>query len=85
MAGIPASSLRKARDFQKRHFAEYGIASPQLELFADGDQQNDTDLPSLTAGEEAILDKIRDFSVESSSPLSALVLLEELKALLEAD
>ena len=85
MAGVPASSLRKARYFQKRHFAEYGIASPQLELFADNEQPSDTDLPSLTAGEEAALDKIRDFSVESSSPLSALVLLEELKALLEAE
>ncbi len=85
MAGIPASSLRKARYFQKRHFAEYGIASPQLELFADNEQEGDTDLPSLTAEEEAVLDKIRDFSVESSSPLAALVLLEQLKALLEAD
>ena len=85
MAGVPASSLRKARYFQKRHFAEYGIASPQLELFADNDQQPDTGLPSLSQEEEAVLDKIRDFSVESSSPLSALVFLEELKALLEAD
>ena len=85
MAGVPASSLRKARYFQKRHFAEYGIASPQLELFADNEQDSDTDLSSLTSEEEAVLDKIRDFSVESSSPLSALVLLEELKALLEAD
>ena len=84
MAGVPASSLRKARYFQKRHFAEYGIASAQLELFADNSQQADTDLPSLSAEEETVLDKIRDFSVENSSPLSALVLLEELKALLEA-
>lgn len=85
MAGFPASSLRKASYFQKRHFAEYGIASAQLELFADVDPQSDTDLPSLTEVEEAALDKIRSFSVESSSPLSALVLLEQLKALLEAD
>lgn len=85
MAGVPASSLRKASYFQKRHFAEYGIASAQLELFADNDQQGDTDLPSLTEVEEAVLDKIRAFCVESSSPLSALVLLEELKDLLEAD
>ncbi len=85
MAGVPASSLRKARYFQKRHFAEYGIASPQLELFADNEMSIDTDLPSLSTGEEAVLEKIRDFSVEHSSPLSALVLLEELKDLLEAE
>jgi len=85
MAGVPASSLRKARYFQKRHFAEYGIASPQLELFADNEQQSDTDLPSLSEEEEAVLTKIREFSVERSSPLTALVLLQELKALLEAD
>jgi len=85
MAGVPASSLRKARYFQKRHFAEYGIASPQLELFADNEQQSYTDLPSLSEEEEAVLTKIREFSVERSSPLTALVLLQELKALLEAD
>ena len=85
MAGVPASSLRKARYFQKRHFAEYGIASPQLELFADNAREDDTDLPPLSEEERVVLDRIRDFSVESSSPLSALVLLEELKALLEAD
>ncbi len=84
MAGVPASSLRKARYFQKRHFAEYGIASPQLELFADHDEVGD-ELPALTSEEETVLDKIRNFPVESSSPLSALVLLEELKALLEAN
>jgi DNA mismatch repair protein MutS len=83
MAGVPTSTLRKARYFQKRHFAEYGIASPQLELFADQEPEKE-DFPALTAGEEEALEKIRDFSVESSSPLSALVLLEELKALLEA-
>ncbi|HKL60055.1 MAG TPA: DNA mismatch repair protein MutS [Sphaerochaeta sp.] len=85
MAGVPAASLRKARFFQKKHFAEYGIASPQLELFADNGQTNESDLPTLTTGEETVLDRIRDFSVESSSPLSALVLLEQLKALLEAE
>jgi len=84
MAGVPASSLRKARYFQKRHFAEYGIASPQLELFADHGEVGD-ELPALTSEEETVLDKIRNFPVESSSPLSALVLLEELKALLEAN
>lgn len=83
MAGIPTSSLRKARYFQKRHFAEYGIASPQLELFADHEGDG-VDLPALTAQEEEVLEKIRLFSVERSSPLAALVLLEELKAKLEA-
>ncbi len=85
MAGVPASSLRKARYFQKRHFAEYGIASAQLELFAGNEEDGKTDLPSLSTEEEAVLDKIRHFSVEKSSPLSALVLLEELKTMLEAD
>ena len=85
MAGVPAASLRKARFFQKKHFAEYGIARAQLELFTDNEQTNESDLPTLTTGEETVLDRIRDFSVESSSPLSALVLLEQLKALLEAE
>ncbi len=83
MAGVPTSALRKARYFQKRHFAEYGIASPQLELFA-GQEPESEDFSALTAEEEKVLQKIRDFSVVNSSPLSALVLLEELKALLEA-
>ena len=75
--------FRSARYFQKRHFAEYGIASPQLELFA-GQEPESEDFSALTAEEEKVLQKIRDFSVVNSSPLSALVLLEELKALLEA-
>lgn len=82
MAGLPASSLRTARNFQKKHFAEYGMASPQLELFADH-EQGQTDLPSLSGEEEQVLSRIRDFSVESSSPLSALLFLEELKGMLE--
>lgn len=84
MAGVPASSLRKAKQFQKRHFAEYGIASSQLELFADNDQDDSSEHPVLNAEEAAVLEKVRAFDVESSSPIAALLLLEELKDMLEA-
>ena len=89
MAGVPAKSLRTAKLFQKKHFAEYGIANPQLDLFASVASQDIDDIehefPSRSKEEEAVLDSIRNFDITRSTPLSALLLIEDLKKRLEAD
>jgi DNA mismatch repair protein MutS len=85
MAGIPAQTLRTARSFQKRHFSEYGTADPQLDLFSGNDPaEGETLLAGPTEAESTVLDRIRMFDIPSSTPLSALMLLEELKQTLEA-
>lgn len=86
MAGIPAKALRTALSFQKRHFSEYGIANPQLDLFASEPMGTDiAGLPVLTEVEADVLERIKEVDIPSSTPISALLLLEELKKKLEAN
>ena len=73
IAGLPRSVIKEATSFQHRHFADYSsFSSCQGNLFAVEDKEDD----SL---EREILEEIRAFDVDSSSPLSALQFLSELK------
>lgn len=89
MAGVPSRSLRTAKLFQKKHFAEYGIATPQLDLFASCDsvdiEEIEEKFPSHSKQEEEVLNSIKAFDVAHSTPISALLLIEELKKILEAN
>ncbi|MFA6783777.1 MAG: DNA mismatch repair protein MutS, partial [Sphaerochaeta sp.] len=89
MAGVPSRSLRTAKLFQKKHFAEYGIATPQLDLFASCDsvdiEEIEENFPSHSKQEEEVLNSIKAFDVAHSTPISALLLIEELKKILEAN
>jgi hypothetical protein len=86
MAGIPTKALRTALSFQKRHFSEYGVANPQLDLFAsDSMESNLESVISLTEVEADVLETIRSVDIPSSTPIAALLLLEELKKKLDAN
>ncbi len=70
LAGVPREIVKNAVAFQKRHFDDY--SSSQQSLFT-----TDEKLPEEDGGE--ILEKIRDFDIENSSPLEALLFLSEIK------
>ena len=71
------SVIKEATSFQHRHFADYSsFSSGQGNLFAVEDREDD----SL---EREIMEEIRAFDVDSSSPLSALQFLSELKKKLD--
>jgi DNA mismatch repair protein MutS len=86
MAGIPAKALRTALSFQKKHFSEYGVANPQLDLFASDSPGTSLEgVISLTETEADVLDTLKTVDIPSTTPISALLLVEELKRKLEAD
>ncbi len=87
MAGIPAKALRTALSFQKKHFSEYGIANPQLDLFASevADDHLTGEMPILSETESDVLNTIKTIDLPSSTPISALLLLEKLQQELEAN
>ena len=77
IAGLPRSVIKEATSFQHRHFVDYSsFSSGQGNLFAVEDREDD----SL---EREIMEEIRAFDVDSSSPLSALQFLSELKKKLD--
>jgi hypothetical protein len=86
MAGIPTKALRTALSFQKKHFSEYGIANPQLDLFAsDSPGISLEGVISLTETEAAVLETLKTVDIPSTTPISALLLVEELKRKLDAE
>lgn len=70
LAGVPKEIVKNAVSFQKRHFDDY--SSSQQSLFT-----TEESMPEEDNGE--ILEKIRDFDIENSSPLEALLFLSEIK------
>ncbi|MDD2231854.1 MAG: DNA mismatch repair protein MutS [Sphaerochaetaceae bacterium] len=82
MAGIPASVIREAAKFQKKHFADYGTGV-QDSLFADApdselrDSLEEARLSSIKA--EELVHEILDFDIDSSTPFQAMVELQKLK------
>ena len=81
MAGIPPQVIKAASVFQKKHFHDYslGVDSLQLDLFK-GEKVDDESMPASTqAYDRMILDRIRDFPLEESTPMQAMRFLEELR------
>ncbi len=73
LAGLPASVIREATLFQKRHFADYSFDSAQGDLFIDSDA-----VSAPSAAEEAV-EEILAFDTDSSTPLEALLFISELR------
>ena len=73
LAGLPASVVREATLFQKRHFADYSFDSAQGDLFIDSEDDGDA------GGFEDIAAEIEAFDTDSSTPLEALMLINSLK------
>lgn len=74
LAGLPRDVIKEAISFQKRQFADYSsFNSDQGNLFADY-SDNET-----SSEKDEIIEELRDFDLNSSSPLEALMFLSELK------
>lgn len=71
LAGLPKEVLRNAITFQKTHFADYEMQNRQGDLFVANEIEFSDD--------GGILDEIRDFDIENSSPMDAFNFLIELK------
>ena len=71
LAGLPRSVLRSALTFQKTHFADYEMNGRQGDLFI----ANDIDFSS----DSQIIEEIKDFDIDSSSPMDAFKFIIELK------
>ena len=70
LAGLPKEVLRNAITFQKTHFADYEMQNRQGDLFVANEIEFSDD--------GGILDEIRDFDIENSSPMDAFNFLIEL-------
>ena len=71
IAGLPREVVRNALTFQKTHFADYEMKNRQGDLFIANDVEFDD--------ESEIIDEIRDFDLNSSSPIDAFNFLQEIK------
>ena len=73
LAGLPREVIKEAVSFQKKHFVDYSSFDPdQGNLFAQNDEAEESE-------KDEILDELRAFDLNSSSPLDALMFLSEIK------
>jgi DNA mismatch repair protein MutS len=77
MAGIPMDVIRNAAQFQKQHFADYSLAgnSMQLDLFTGSVSEE----PYVDARYDGLLEQIRHYPLETSTPLEAMQFLAQLQ------
>lgn len=80
MAGIPSTVIREAARFQKLHFSDYELRSNtgQLDLFT-GDKLDTRSEVTY----EPLLEKIRSYPLEQSTPLNAMHFIQQLQTQLE--
>jgi DNA mismatch repair protein MutS len=88
MAGIPLQVIREAASFQKKHFDDYSLAGNvlQLDLFRQDLQNTQASheaepnrKPDLDSSVKDIIDRLRNYALEDSTPMQAMRFLEELK------
>jgi len=88
MAGIPLQVIREAASFQKKHFDDYSLAGNvlQLDLFRQDIQNTQASheaepnrKPDLDSSLKDIIDRLRNYPLEDSTPMQAMRFLEELK------
>ncbi|NLV83339.1 MAG: DNA mismatch repair protein MutS [Spirochaetales bacterium] len=81
MAGMPQHVLRQAHTFQKRHFEDYALISDdsQLDLFKS-QESRDTKSDAYL---QVLLESVKQFDLDHSTPLQAMALIEQLKNLIE--
>lgn len=70
LAGIPRQVIKDAQDFLKKHFADYSSLEDESLFKAEDEEKNDYD---------DIISSIRDFDIENSSAMNALLFLLEIK------
>ncbi|MFA5698167.1 MAG: DNA mismatch repair protein MutS [Sphaerochaeta sp.] len=81
MAGIHSRVLKDAQRFQRQHFAEYDLASTQMNLFSSDHSENHSSMSSIEAH---ILQQIEEFALEHATPVDALIFLKDLQERLQA-
>ena len=76
MAGMPKDVLQTASYFQQNHYASYSFGSntPQLDLFTSHPDESES---------TPLKDMIEAFPLENSTPMQAMLFVEELKKVLE--
>lgn len=76
MAGVPPQVIRDAASFQRQHFADYALKgnSAQLDLFTGDVTTGQVDLLL-----EPLLEQIRAYPLEDSTPLETMRFVERLK------
>jgi hypothetical protein len=69
--------IRNAAQFQKQHFADYSLAgnSMQLDLFTGSVSEE----PYVDARYDGLLEQIRHYPLETSTPLEAMQFLAQLQ------
>ncbi|NLA93345.1 MAG: DNA mismatch repair protein MutS [Spirochaetales bacterium] len=79
MAGVPSDVVKRAAIFQKQHFADYTFSHDQgqLDLFTDVFESSTNPIV------EELLNRLKSFPTEESTPLQALNLVEELQKMVD--
>ena len=75
MAGVPASVVRDAKYFQKRHFADYG---PQTGSLFTSDSPDEAGPSYADPAQEEIMKTLRECNTDSLTPIQAMLLLSKL-------
>ena len=79
MAGVPASVIRDARNFQSRHFADYTMNQGSL-FTSNVDYQEPSERE-----DSALVSELKGINLDECTPMQALILLSKLKELAETD
>ena len=76
MAGMPSNVLKIARQFQKRHFEDYGMRSDSVQFDLFKEHENGAVSAPETSKLAAM---IANFNLEHSTPVQAMTFVEQLK------
>jgi DNA mismatch repair protein MutS len=77
MAGIPASVIKDAKNFQSRHFADYSMN--QSSLFTSDAIANVEASASLSGPAQDLIKELSNIDVDHLTPMQAMILLSTLK------
>ena len=78
MAGIPASVIRDAKNFQNRHFADYSMSQSSLFINDDNNEAATSDLSALGPALD-IIKELSELDVDHLTPMQAMILLSQFK------
>lgn len=83
MAGIPASVIKDARNFQSRHFADYSMSQTSLftanGLNYDNNQNDSANFDPKTTAALDLVEQILHADLDHITPMQAMILLSTLK------
>lgn len=77
MAGVPSDVIKKAKQFQSKHFADYSFN--QGDLFAGNDQNQGDSSFEYIEQYKAIVSQLREINPDEITPMQAMILLAKLK------